>query len=103
MYKKLFLTLLLILALTLVACGGDDEDEPADETAAEETAAEEEVAEEEMAEEPAVSELNILWAQVVASKISGGKHSKHTWGSCLWVGVCTDYSRNSKTCPASVF
>ncbi|MGB3715909.1 MAG: extracellular solute-binding protein [Candidatus Promineifilaceae bacterium] len=62
MYKKLFLTLLLILALALVACGGDDE-EPTEESAAEETAAEETAAEEEVAEEMAVSELNILWAQ----------------------------------------
>ena len=44
MYKKLFLTLLLILALALVACGGDDDEEPAEETTTEETA--EETAEE---------------------------------------------------------
>jgi len=60
MYKKLFLTLLLILALALVACGGDEDEEPAEETTTEETA--EETAEE-PAEEPSVSELNILWAQ----------------------------------------
>jgi multiple sugar transport system substrate-binding protein len=56
MYKKLFLTLLLILALALVACGGDEDEEPVEETTTEETA-------EEPAEEPSVSELNILWAQ----------------------------------------
>ena len=49
MFRKLTLILILILALTLVACGGDDE-EPAEETAAEETAAEETIAEEEMEE-----------------------------------------------------
>jgi multiple sugar transport system substrate-binding protein len=63
MYKKLFLTLMLILALALVACGGDDE-EPTEETMTEETAEQpaEEPAEEPM-EEMAVDELNILWAQ----------------------------------------
>lgn len=66
MSKKLLLTLLLILGLALVACGGGAQEEPtAAPTAAEEemAPAEEEAtpAEEEMA--PAVSELNILWAQ----------------------------------------
>jgi multiple sugar transport system substrate-binding protein len=60
MNKRLFLSLLLILALALVACGGDEEE--AEEPAAEEETAAEEPAEE-MAEEPAVSEINILWAQ----------------------------------------
>jgi len=67
MSKRILLSLLLILALALVACGGDEE-EPVEEAAPaeEEAAVEEEAAEpapeeEEMA--PAVSELTILWAQ----------------------------------------
>jgi raffinose/stachyose/melibiose transport system substrate-binding protein len=50
MFRKLSILLILILALALVACGGDEE-EPAEETAAEETAAEETTIEE-PAEEP---------------------------------------------------
>lgn len=64
MSKRIFLSLLLILALALVACGGDEE-EPVEEVApAEEEAApaEEEAAPPEAAA-PAVGELNILWAQ----------------------------------------
>jgi multiple sugar transport system substrate-binding protein len=58
MSKKLLITLLLILAMALVACGGAEEEEPVEEAApAEEEAA---PAEEEIAE---ISELNILWAQ----------------------------------------
>ena len=45
MFRKLTILLMLILALALVACGGDDE-EPTEEPAAEETAAEETAAEE---------------------------------------------------------
>ncbi|MGW8319604.1 MAG: ABC transporter substrate-binding protein [Candidatus Promineifilaceae bacterium] len=68
MSKKLFLVLLLIGALVLVACGGEEAAEPAaEEPAAEEPAAEEPAAEEPTAEVPAaagnVQELNILWAQ----------------------------------------
>jgi multiple sugar transport system substrate-binding protein len=68
MSKRLFISILLIIALALVACGGDEE-EPTEEPAVEEEAApvEEEAApveEEEMAEEmAAVDELTILWAQ----------------------------------------
>ena len=65
MSKKLLLSLLLIVALALVACGGAEptEEPVVEEPAAEEPAAEEPAAEEPAAEEPAVSEINILWAQ----------------------------------------
>jgi multiple sugar transport system substrate-binding protein len=63
MSKKLFLVLLLIGALILVACGGEEAVEPT----VEEPSAEEPAAEEPTAEAPAaagnVQELNILWAQ----------------------------------------
>jgi multiple sugar transport system substrate-binding protein len=65
MSKKLLLTLLLIMAMALVACGGTDE-EPTEEPAqAEEEAAPAEEEEEAPAEEEtaAVDELTILWAQ----------------------------------------
>ena len=68
MSKRLFISILLIMALALVACGGDEE-EPTAEPAVEEEAApvEEEAApaeEEEPAEEmAAVDEITILWAQ----------------------------------------
>ena len=67
MSKRLLLSLLLILALALVACGGDDATEEPEETTAEETTTEEEMAdEEEMAEEEmaAVDELTIFWEEV---------------------------------------
>jgi multiple sugar transport system substrate-binding protein len=70
MSKKLLLSLLLIVALALVACGGAEpteepavEEPVAEEPVAEEPAVEEPAAEEPAAEEPAVSEINILWAQ----------------------------------------
>jgi multiple sugar transport system substrate-binding protein len=68
MSKKLLLTLLLIMAMALVACGGTDEEPVEEEAPAEEEAApaEEEAAEEEEMEEEemaAVDELTILWAQ----------------------------------------
>ena len=53
MSKRFFLILMLIMALALVACGGDDE-EPTEVAAAEETVAEEPVAEE-------MPELTALW------------------------------------------
>ena len=53
MNKRFFLILMLIMALALVACGGDDE-EPTEVAAAEETVAEEPVAEEK-------PELKALW------------------------------------------
>ncbi len=68
MYKKLFLTLLLILALALVACGGDEEEEPAEETTVEEPAAEEEAAEEAPAEELSPIEE---WAKGVNDELGG--------------------------------
>ena len=62
MSKKMLFILLLIFAMALVACGGDEE--PTEEPAAEEPAPAEETAAEEPAEEVAeISELNILWAQ----------------------------------------
>ena len=66
MSKRLIFVLMLILAVTLVACGPSTTPE---EPAAEEPAAEEPAAEEPAAEEPApadtsgITELNILWAQ----------------------------------------
>ncbi|GMQ78805.1 MAG: extracellular solute-binding protein [Anaerolineae bacterium] len=69
MSKRLFISILLIMALALVACGGADEEPEEVEAPVEEEAApvEEEAApaeEEEPAEEvAAVDELTILWAQ----------------------------------------
>ena len=73
MSKKILLTLLLIFAMVLVACGGDEEptEEPAapaeqaTEAPAEQPAEEptEAPAEEPAAEAPAVDELTIFWAQ----------------------------------------
>lgn len=66
MSKKFLLSLLLIFALILAACGGEEAEEPVEEAApAEEEAApaEEEAAPAEEEAAPAVSELNILWAQ----------------------------------------
>jgi raffinose/stachyose/melibiose transport system substrate-binding protein len=57
MFKKIYLLLILLLALVLVACGGQEtaptEEPVAEEPAAEEPAAEEPAAEEPVAEEPA--------------------------------------------------
>ena len=56
MNKRLFLSLLLILMLALVACGGDDE--AAEEPAAEEPAAEEPAAEAVPADDLGVADVN---------------------------------------------
>jgi multiple sugar transport system substrate-binding protein len=68
MNKRLFwlMSLFVILALVLAACGGDAEEAPAEEAAAEEAPAEEAMAEEAMAEEvdtSGIEEITILWAQ----------------------------------------
>ena len=69
MAKKLFLVLLLMAALTFVACGGEvaeevtDDTDTTEETTDESEMEEAEMEEEEVAESPAVDELTILWAQ----------------------------------------
>lgn len=60
MSKRLLVLLLLIVAMALVACGGD---EATEEPATEEPVAEAPAAEEPAAEEMAVDEITILWAQ----------------------------------------
>ena len=62
MSKRLFISILLIIALALVACGGE-EDEPVEEEVVEEAPAEEEAVEEPAEEVAAIDELTILWAQ----------------------------------------